>query len=351
MFWCKPSSLALASDSAYRVDDPQYEGIKRVILKLILFYNKQSQFLHWANGIYSRVTYQVDRPAIYDVFSLETTFKTTFSLLVLHMWRCLRRLKEEGKGRNVFLDEGTSKDSQPSEGALPFVQASYHRIIVGGGVPARVLGNMVLLAPPGDCCRRIRVLPEPEKVTFMDLITDLLALLDALNLSKVFLIGKDFGVSVVSIFTLLHQDKVLGFVTIGIPFSLPRPATYIESLPEGYYISRWQPGRAEADFGRLDAKTVVKNVYILFSKSEIPIAQENQEIMNFVEPNTPLPYWFTKEDLSTYGSLKKTFPQIAADEKELILSSMPADSREKGYALYASLIDEEVTIYRRKKKE
>lgn len=31
------------------------------------------------------------------VFSLEKTFKTTFSLLVLHMWLCLRRLKGEGK--------------------------------------------------------------------------------------------------------------------------------------------------------------------------------------------------------------------------------------------------------------
>jgi len=27
---------------------------------------------------------------------LEKTFKTTFSLLVLHMWLCLRRLKQEG---------------------------------------------------------------------------------------------------------------------------------------------------------------------------------------------------------------------------------------------------------------
>ncbi|KAL3627707.1 hypothetical protein CASFOL_029070 [Castilleja foliolosa] len=146
--------------------------------------------------------------------------------------------------------------------------------------------------------------PEPEKATFLDLITDLLALLDALNLSKVFLIGKDFGAFVVSIFTLLHRDRVLGFVTMGIPFMLPRPHTWHESLPEGFYIARWrEPGRAEADFGRLDAKTVVKNVYILFSKSEIPTAQENQEIMDLVEPNTPLPHWFTDEDLAVYGSL------------------------------------------------
>ncbi|KAI3458352.1 hypothetical protein Pfo_015015 [Paulownia fortunei] len=97
MFWSKPCSLTLATDSPNRIEDPQYEGIKRVILKLMLFYSKQSQFIRWANVIYRRVIYQVDRPAIYDVFSLEKTFKTTFSLLVLHMWLCLRRLKEEGK--------------------------------------------------------------------------------------------------------------------------------------------------------------------------------------------------------------------------------------------------------------
>ncbi|KAL3851290.1 hypothetical protein ACJIZ3_013172 [Penstemon smallii] len=148
--------------------------------------------------------------------------------------------------------------------------------------------------------------PEPEKTSFMDLLADLLALLDALALSKVFLIGKDFGAAVVSMFTVLHQDRVLGFVTLGVPFMPPRPTppTHHQNLPQGFYISRWkEPGRAEADFGRFDPKTVVRNVYILFSKSEIPIASENQEIMDIVDPSTPLPSWFTEEDLSTYGAL------------------------------------------------
>lgn len=70
-----------------------------------------------------------------------------------------------------------------------------------------------------------------------------------------------------------------------------------------YVCTCQKPGRAEADFGRFDAKTVVRNVYILFSKTEIPIADENQEIMDLVEPDTPLPSWFTEEDLATYGAL------------------------------------------------
>jgi cytochrome b pre-mRNA-processing protein 3 len=33
---------------------------------------------------------------LFAVFNLEKTFKTTFSLLVLHMWFYLRRIKQEG---------------------------------------------------------------------------------------------------------------------------------------------------------------------------------------------------------------------------------------------------------------
>ncbi|KAG4190641.1 hypothetical protein ERO13_A07G043200v2 [Gossypium hirsutum] len=97
MFWSKPCSLALAPDSPLRVEDPKYEGIRRIVLKMMLFYSKQSKSIRGANVIYRRVLSQVDKPAIYEVFNLEKTFRMTFSLLVLHMWLCLRRLKAEGK--------------------------------------------------------------------------------------------------------------------------------------------------------------------------------------------------------------------------------------------------------------
>ncbi|XP_039167499.1 AB hydrolase superfamily protein YfhM isoform X1 [Eucalyptus grandis] len=146
---------------------------------------------------------------------------------------------------------------------------------------------------------------EPEKASFGDLIEDLGALLDALGIDKVFLVAKDFGAFVAYLFSLLHQERVQGVMTLGFPHRSPSHLLkYHEHLPEGFYISRWQePGRAEADFGRLDAKTVVRNIYILFSRSEIPIAAENQEIMDIVDPSTPLPSWFTEGDLEEYGSL------------------------------------------------
>ncbi|XP_024992982.1 uncharacterized protein LOC112526795 [Cynara cardunculus var. scolymus] len=144
---------------------------------------------------------------------------------------------------------------------------------------------------------------EPEKTSFFDFVHDTASILDSLAISKVFVIGKDFGSMVGYIFSLFNPEKVAGIVSLGVAFRPPGSRTHLV-LPEGYYIQRWQEsGRAEADFGRFDAKTVVRNIYILFSRSEIPIAGENEEIMDLVEPSTPLPSWFTEEDLAVYGDL------------------------------------------------
>lgn len=66
LFLSKPCSLALAKESPLRMDEPQYEGIKRLFLRMMLFYSKQSQHIRAANVIYRRIVSQVDKPAIYD---------------------------------------------------------------------------------------------------------------------------------------------------------------------------------------------------------------------------------------------------------------------------------------------
>lgn len=66
LFLSKPFSLALATDSPLRMDEPQYEGIKRLFLKLMMFYSKQSKHIRGANVIYRRIVSQVEKPAIYD---------------------------------------------------------------------------------------------------------------------------------------------------------------------------------------------------------------------------------------------------------------------------------------------
>lgn len=147
--------------------------------------------------------------------------------------------------------------------------------------------------------------PEPEKGSFMDLVDDVIALLDTLGISKVFLVGKDSGALPANIIAAMYPERVCGLTTMGIPFMLPGlNAVQTDALPKGFYVTRWQePGRAEADFGRLDVKTVIRNIYILFSGAELPIARDNQEIMDLVNPSTPLPPWFSEDDLAVYASL------------------------------------------------
>ncbi|KAJ3682233.1 hypothetical protein LUZ60_014806 [Juncus effusus] len=143
---------------------------------------------------------------------------------------------------------------------------------------------------------------DPPNATWQDLIADLLGILDALSIPKAFLVCKDFGALPAYQFALQYPNRTCGIISIGIPFSSIRSS--FDSLPEGFYIKRWmEAGRAEADFGRFDVKRVIRTVYILFSKSEIPIAQEGQEIMDLADLSTPLPEWFTEEDLSVYASL------------------------------------------------
>ncbi|XP_027346972.1 bifunctional epoxide hydrolase 2-like [Abrus precatorius] len=147
--------------------------------------------------------------------------------------------------------------------------------------------------------------PQLEEQTMYDLVDDIVGLLDALNISKAFLVGKDFGAIPGYLTAAVHPERVIAVITLGIPFILPGPsAVQNHLLPKGFYITRWQePGRAEADFGRFPVKSVVRNIYTLFSRSEVPIAADDQEIMDLFNPATPLPPWFSEEDLATYASL------------------------------------------------
>ncbi|KAI3800377.1 hypothetical protein L1987_28467 [Smallanthus sonchifolius] len=58
-------------------------------------------------------------------------------------------------------------------------------------------------------------------------------------------------------FALFHPEKVARIITLGVPFMPPDFHKSHEALPEGFYIRRWlEAGKAEADFGRFDAKTI-----------------------------------------------------------------------------------------------
>lgn len=81
---------------------------------------------------------------------------------------------------------------------------------------------------------------EPEKTSFADLIADTATILDSLAISKVFVIGKDFGGMVGYLFALFFPEKLAGIITLGIPYMPPEALQQLQTLPEGFYMRRWQ---------------------------------------------------------------------------------------------------------------
>ncbi|XP_076885403.1 epoxide hydrolase 2-like [Bidens hawaiensis] len=141
-----------------------------------------------------------------------------------------------------------------------------------------------------------------ENTTFRGMAADTASILDSLGIAKAYVVAKDFGSMVGYLFALYHPQKILAIITFGLPY-LPYGLhhTYL-NLPEGFYFRRLREhARAKADFARFDNKTVVKKMYIMLSKSEIPIASENKEIMDLVDASERLPPWFTEEDLEVYA--------------------------------------------------
>ncbi|TKV99391.1 hypothetical protein SEVIR_8G040300v4 [Setaria viridis] len=143
--------------------------------------------------------------------------------------------------------------------------------------------------------------PDLAQASWEGLMKALLAILDFLAISKVFLVAKDFGVKPAFDLALCQPDRVCGVVTFGVPPLVE--SLGFSGLPEGFYIYRWRTGRAESDFGRFDVRRIMRTIYILFSRSEVPVAKQGQEIMDLADDSTPMPEWFREEDLSAYTNL------------------------------------------------
>ncbi|KAL2894716.1 Zinc finger FYVE domain-containing protein 1, partial [Bienertia sinuspersici] len=88
LFSSKQHSLALAKDSPLRIEEPDYQGIHRFLLKLTLFYSKQSMSIRGENVVYKRIISQADKPAMYDIHFPSFCF---ICGCACHGW------KEEGK--------------------------------------------------------------------------------------------------------------------------------------------------------------------------------------------------------------------------------------------------------------
>ncbi|KAE8698460.1 Detected protein of confused Function [Hibiscus syriacus] len=173
---------------------------------------------------------------------------------------------------------------------------------------------------------------ELARATFNDFVDEVVALFDSFGISKAHLVSNDFGAFVATMVGVLHPERVSTIISLGVPFLLPSFSplqTQLPLVPSGFYLLRWLvPGRAEADFGRFDTKTVVRKIYTMFYRSEPPVAaSDNQEIMDLVDSFTPLPPWMSEEDIAEYGSLyeKSTFSTALQAPYRIVMLSCGLD--------------------------
>ncbi|KAI5079425.1 hypothetical protein GOP47_0004904 [Adiantum capillus-veneris] len=143
---------------------------------------------------------------------------------------------------------------------------------------------------------------------FIVCVHDIVGLLDALHLDKVYVVAKDWGAFVGYAFGYIHPERVLGLAALGTPFFKPVALLELRKhISDGHYTKCWSlPGVPEADFGCLDVATIIKRIYILLCNSSMPIALDKEKTLDLVKASDPLPDWMTEEDLQVYAELYKS---------------------------------------------
>ncbi|KAI3465523.1 hypothetical protein Pfo_022186 [Paulownia fortunei] len=147
--------------------------------------------------------------------------------------------------------------------------------------------------------------PSVASYTVLHIVGDLVALLDALGLEQVFLVGHDWGALIAWTFCLLRPDRIKALVNTSVVFQPRSPSVkpiqgYRALLGNDFYMCRFQePGKAEEAFASTEITTVVKT-FLSSRNSNPPCFPEDISLM-FKAP-VALPSWLTEEDVNYYAS-------------------------------------------------
>ncbi|KAG8387215.1 hypothetical protein BUALT_Bualt03G0230100 [Buddleja alternifolia] len=104
--------------------------------------------------------------------------------------------------------------------------------------------------------------PSATSYTVLHIVGDLVALLDALGLEQVFLVGHDWGTIIAWWFCLLRPDRIKALVNTSMVFQPRNPVVkpvegFRDIFVDGFYVCKFQePGKAEAD--STDTVTLMK---------------------------------------------------------------------------------------------
>ncbi|KAL3849191.1 hypothetical protein ACJIZ3_011073 [Penstemon smallii] len=149
--------------------------------------------------------------------------------------------------------------------------------------------------------------PSVTSYTYLHIVGDLVALLDALGLERVFLVGHDWGAIIAWWFCMLRPDRIIGLVNTSVAFQPRNPLAkpiegYRALLGDGFYICRFQePGKAEEAFASAEIAVVIKK-FFSGREQKPPCIPLEINLGALFQPPVEMPSWLTEDDVNYYAT-------------------------------------------------
>lgn len=147
--------------------------------------------------------------------------------------------------------------------------------------------------------------PEPTSYTVFHIVGDIVALLDALHLPQVFVVGHDWGAIVSWNLCLLRPDRVRALVNLSVAFMPRRPGVkpleyFRAAYGDEYYVCRFQEPGLEAEFATFDLKSFFTLALTLRATGSS--AMDLRKMQTYSKQMV-LPSWLSEEDVSYLASV------------------------------------------------
>nr|GME00600.1 bifunctional epoxide hydrolase 2-like [Ipomoea batatas] len=152
--------------------------------------------------------------------------------------------------------------------------------------------------------------PSADTYSVLHIVGDVVALLDALQLPQVFLVGHDWGAIIAWQLCMFRPDRIKALVNMSVALSPRHPTrkpleNMREAFGDDFYICRFQQaGEAEDVFGSVDTATLFKA--FLTNRDPRPPRIPNQSVAKVLYEKrgetVSLPPWLTQQDIDYYAT-------------------------------------------------
>nr|GLL49342.1 bifunctional epoxide hydrolase 2-like [Ipomoea trifida] len=152
--------------------------------------------------------------------------------------------------------------------------------------------------------------PSADTYSVLHIVGDVVALLDALQLPQVFLVGHDWGAIIAWQLCMFRPDRIKALVNMSVALSPRHPTrkpleNMREAFGDDFYICRFQQaGEAEEVFGSVDTATLFKA--FLTNRDPRPPRIPNQSVAKVLYEKrgetVSLPPWLTQQDIDYYAT-------------------------------------------------